>query len=394
LADGESILPVAFDGEFYLPLGHAVRKDKDTTQIVLDRLPSPRDDLPAPLVNARSLFGSIRIFFQKVLNRVVGFEYDYPVLAAVTFDADGEPLYEGNREAIKKLVARANRIVLYIHGIIGETSTMVPSARLAKFEDSGRTRPLADIYELVLAFDYENINTTIEETAKALGQKLAAVGLGPGHGKTLHILAHSMGGLVSRWFVEREGGNLVVQHLIMLGTPNAGSPWPRLEDWATATLGLALNGLTTVTWPAKVIGGLVAAVEAIDVALDEMVPDSSFLTQLAANPDPNPPIPYTLIAGNTSIKPAALVMQPERSNTSLVQRLIGRLTPNAALRLVADQIFLKPNDIAVAVDSMTTLGTNRKTTFTILPAACDHLSYFRDPEGLKVLAGVLTGLRA
>jgi triacylglycerol esterase/lipase EstA (alpha/beta hydrolase family) len=40
-----------------------------------------------------------------------------------------------------------------------------------------------------------------------------------------------MGGLISRWFIEREGGNQIVNHLIMLGTPNGGSPWARVEDW-------------------------------------------------------------------------------------------------------------------------------------------------------------------
>ena len=50
-----------------------------------------------------------------------------------------------------------------------------------------------------------------------------------GHGKTIHIVAHSMGGLVSRYFIENLGGHEIVQHLIMLGTPNSGSPWPEVQ---------------------------------------------------------------------------------------------------------------------------------------------------------------------
>jgi len=70
----------------------------------------------------------------------------------------------------------------------------------------GKKRSLVDIYDIVLTFD-ENIQTTIKENACLLGQRLQAVGLGTNHGKQLHIVAHSMGGLVARWFIEREGGN-------------------------------------------------------------------------------------------------------------------------------------------------------------------------------------------
>ncbi len=111
---------------------------------------------------------------------------------------------------------------------------MVPSVQLAKLADA---RPLASLYDLVLTFDYENLNTTIEENGRLLKERLEAAGLGSGHGKTLDIAAHSMGGLVSRWFIEREGGNQVVRRLVMLGTPNGGSPWPKVVDWATVALG-------------------------------------------------------------------------------------------------------------------------------------------------------------
>jgi hypothetical protein len=53
-----------------------------------------------------------------------------------------------------------------------------------------------------------------------------------------------MGGLVSRWFIEREGGDRVVRRLVMLGTPNGGSPWPAVADWATTALAVGLNELS------------------------------------------------------------------------------------------------------------------------------------------------------
>ncbi|MHC5720021.1 MAG: esterase/lipase family protein, partial [Nostoc sp.] len=141
---------------------------------------------------------------------------------------------------IQTKVASANKILLYIHGIIGDTESILPSV-LVKTTENGQEKTLQDKYDLVLAFDYENINTKIQENAKLLKQRLEEVGLGANHGKQLDIVASSMGGLVSRTFIEQEDGNQIVQHLVMLGTPNAGSPWPQIQDWAFTALGIGLN---------------------------------------------------------------------------------------------------------------------------------------------------------
>ena len=261
---------------------------------------------------------------------------------------------------------------------------MVPSVQLARLADA---RPLASLYDLVLTFDYENLNTTIEENGRLLKKRLEAVGLGAGHGKMLDIAAHSMGGLVSRWFIEREGGNQVVRRLVMLGTPNGGSPWPQVFDWATVALGLGLNHLTAIAWPASVVGGLAAWIENPTVALNEMLPTSKVLEALKQSPDPG--IPYVMLAGNTSIIPAAA----ESSNggkASLLARLLTRLTSPELLHKVANPFFLdQENDVAVSVASMENIPSGRKQPFDVRPVACDHLSYFRDPEGLKALATIL-----
>ena len=107
----------------------------------------------------------------------------------------------------KSAVAAADHILVCIHGIIGDTRGMAAGVLAGNPKD------------LVLTFDYENINTTIEENAQLLKNRLAAVGLAAGHGKTVRIVAHSMGGLISRWFIEQLGGNEVVQSLVALGTP-------------------------------------------------------------------------------------------------------------------------------------------------------------------------------
>jgi hypothetical protein len=376
LQTNEHVVPVAYDGEFFLPLGRVESRSADETVIALDRL-------PPPLVDSRSLKGAIKIFFQKIISKKVGLEFPYPILGAADVASNGTVTPIRDAVQVRDRVAGAKRILLFVHGIIGDTQSMAPSVQLAKLADA---RPLASLYDLVLTFDYENLNTTIEDNARLLKARLEAVGLGAGHDKTLEIAAHSMGGLVSRWFIEREGGNKVVRRLVMLGTPNGGSPWPRVVDWATVALTLGLNHLTRIAWPAAVVGSLAARIENPTATLHEMLPESKIIGDLKQSADPG--IPYVMLAGNTSIIPAAVA--PEPGKDSVLSRLFARLTSPELLQKVANPFFLDhANDIAVSVASMENIAGNRKPAFGARPVACDHLSYFRDPEGLKALATVL-----
>jgi pimeloyl-ACP methyl ester carboxylesterase len=382
LAEHEQILPLGFDGEFFLPLGLARRGD-GVTEIRLDRL-------PAPVIGTRSLTGSIRILFQKIVTervgKYMGWQYAYPILAAAYVAADGKLTYWPRPADVRARVAAADRILLYVHGIIGDTRGMAGSARISDGTLQPPPPSLLDRYDLMLTFDYENINTPIEVTARALKQRLQDVGLGAGHGKTLHIVAHSMGGLVSRWFVEREGGSKVVQKLVLLGTPNAGSPWPTVQAWATTALGLALNSLPVVGWPGSVLSGLLGAIEAADVTLDQMTPGSDFFATLDASDDPG--IPYVVLAGNTSIIPAA-VPQPG-ADDGVLARLLSRLAPSRLLHsATALAFFGQPNDIAVSVNSICNIAADRSPPPQIQQIGCDHITYFSTVAGLEALAAAL-----
>jgi pimeloyl-ACP methyl ester carboxylesterase len=379
LAPEEELLAIGYDGEFFLPVGLG-RNKGDGIEINLERLPEPMSQ------GERSLGGSIRIFFQKVISKRLKLDFDYPLLSAVTVHSDEaiKSVYDTIEASVKEKVAQASRIVLFVHGVIGDTESMVPSVHRAKVEVNGQAHPLFDpnVYDLVLAFDYENLNTSIEDNARLLKQRLEAVGLGNGHGKTLHIVAHSMGGLVSRWFIEREGGKDVVNHLIMLGTPNNGSPLPNIVDFVLPLLTIGLNGLAAVAWPVSAIGALmhlagaatVGAERQMTTALKEMQPESTLVQTLFSSESPG--IPYTVIAGNTSLIPVKNV-ESQRKIEALLQR-IGRS--------VVDLPFMgAANDIAVKVNSITHLPV-RSPAPKVTQVACDHLTYFSDPAGLKALA--------
>ncbi|MEM7345053.1 MAG: caspase family protein [Chloroflexota bacterium] len=379
LAENERLLTYSFDGEFFLPLGWATRTDSGT-EIRIERLPEPG--------GSRSLTNSIRIYFQKVLTEKLGLAPKYPRLSLVTpGEKAGEVDYNDDPDIIAAKVADANRVLLYIHGIIGESGTMSPSAWV---EIEGQR--LADQYDLVLAYDYENLATGIGKTALALRDKLATVGLGSNHGKTFHIFAHSMGGLVSRWMIEHlDGGNEMVQHLFLFGTPNGGSPWPKIEDYAITLLTIGLNSLAPITWPVSAVTGLLAFIEKNDKMLDEMAVDSELLEGLAQSPDPG--LPYTIFAGNTSIIESA--RQTEGGRKSTIERLLSRINITTLMHNTTSLAFFnQPNDVAVSVDSVYTITDARTPKPIKHEVACDHMTYFVAEGGLSALIEAVTMMQA
>jgi pimeloyl-ACP methyl ester carboxylesterase len=377
LLPDEHVLPIAYDLDSgcFIPIGRA-KKAPTSLEVRLEQLPKPAAD-------TRSLTGSIKIFFAKVMCEKLGFGFRYPLLGFL----DQACNYNADLDDVRRCVSTAQRILLYVHGIIGDTKAMAASGYRPKPVSHPPLEAVAARYDVLLTFDYENLNTSIQANARLLKERLEQVGLGADHGKTLHIIAHSMGGLVARWFIEREGGNTLVQRLVMLGTPNAGSPWATVQDWATAAIGLGLNALTTIAWPATVLGALVSTVETIDVALDEMRPGSDLLAALEASPDPG--IPYTVLAGNTSV--IAQAMMPDGSTQqSRVERLLHSLRLRPALHSVATLAFWgHPNDVAVGVESISSMPRDRVQPALVREVACDHMSYFTTEAGLRALAEAL-----
>jgi hypothetical protein len=196
---------------------------------------------------------------------------------------------------------------------------------------------------------------------------------------------------VTRWFIERDSGSQVIHKAMLVGPPNAGSPWAKLQDYALLGLGAALNGLAALLAPpvaiATLIGTLVAGVkvvEAVDVTLDEMKPDSSFYKILNASDDPR--VPYTIIVGNTS---KIVYAQPDNAEAErrLLHRLAERLTSAKTRYILLDLAFFNhPNDMAVSVQSMISLPSNRQPEPKFVEVACDHVSYFNTAAVVRQVA--------
>lgn len=374
LQSNEGILAIAHDGDFWLPVGYGMPNEDGQTEIQIERLVERCVEVAEN--GERRVSEAISLCFQKVVLQKTQTAW----LRKARLNPDGTVSFtpKGDFTSVRNAVEGAKHIVLFIHGILGDTESMIPSVQTAGLLNlSGSPEP--EQYDLVLAFDYENLNTRIENTAEILGQQLEQVGLADGHDKTLHIIAHSMGGLVSRSFIEQKGGNRVVKHLIMLGTPNGGSEWSSVYELATLLLSVGLNFIPKFFVAGPFVSLLTnRAIERMSNTLRQMhIQNSELLPNLRDSSDPK--CPYTIIAGDTQLD-GGLNQKAENLLTALRRRV---------LRGLEFPFRGQKNDIAVTVKSIFSeevfAGRNPAINF-IAPVACNHLVYFEDENGLNALA--------
>jgi Caspase domain len=365
LSDAEVVLPIAFDGEDYLPVGVGLGRD-GRTEIRIDRL-------PVTDIGLRSLGGSLKILFRKLVLRPLGVRYDWPRLSVVDYTTD-PPSYDWDPEHVRAALAGKSSALLLVHGIIGDTLGM--SVSVAAGSDPVRNR-----FGTVLAFDYENIRTPIEQTGLELAERLRAVGIGADGAPHVTAVVHSMGGLVTRWCIERGEGAPPVDRLITCGTPHGGSPWSRAEDLALSLTGLALNGVVYLGGPFAVagcvLGYLTKLTERLDNTLDEMRPGSALLSALATDPDPG--LPYTTIRGTRP--------WPDPADDSRAKRIIAKLATQGFDTVFAEAV----NDMAVSTVSASAVGAAWAAEPRRIDADCNHISYFSSEAGRNAITRALGG---
>ncbi len=370
----ESVVPIGYDPEsgLFFPVGLTDEEGR----VLIQQLP---DDTPT---GQRSLGGSIKLFFQKIIGQRIGMEKDLYKLRRVTVTPDAELTYEpDDLEAIRKAVKADNctHVALFIHGIIGDTTEMPKVLRRVKCAGGGS---MMDRYQVVLAFDYENLDTAIDKIAEKLKERLDEAGLGPKHGKTFHIFAHSMGGLVSRWFIEKEDGGEVVTRLFTFGTPHNGSPYSNISELVTMAVTYAVNSSAILQpWllPLMLAGKLLKKTQ---LTLSQMKPGGEWLQGL--NDGTTPPIPYTIIVGNTQL------IDPEKDEKikGLLRRILARFKNRPHYLLLDALLFGQPNDIAVSTESQQAVASDDVP----LVVASDHLCYFDNLSSLKALEEKLNKL--
>ncbi|MCD8540794.1 MAG: alpha/beta hydrolase, partial [Leadbetterella sp.] len=188
--DDSVTIPYGYDTEtaLYFPMGY---QDEDG-KIFITSLPAPTaGSLVEEAIHARSVSGSIRLYFKKLFRRPTN-------TLALHFYKDGEWVTFTERKEITTRLKeiKPERLPLIIHGILGDTRAILES--LKQGPDFAGTCPV------VLSYDYENLKTRVPVTAAQLVKELEEIQIGQEGIPRLTVIAHSMGGLVSHGALKRK----------------------------------------------------------------------------------------------------------------------------------------------------------------------------------------------
>jgi pimeloyl-ACP methyl ester carboxylesterase len=351
--EDELILPFFFDGEDFLPMGVVSIREPGIIQISVNTIPEEAGE------KTRSLGGAFRMVFLKFAGKI-GITIDPNRLRWVDYDHNASRESEG----LSDKVFQAKSILLLLHGIIGDTEDMARTFRMA----------IENGYDLVMTYDYENLNTPIEEIAAILKGKLSDLGFHENDEKKLVLVAHSMGGLVARHLIEELGGDKFVDKLIMAGTPNGGSKFGQIPDYVSWTsVALALG---TKLFPPQVgaVTGFLSSVlkvgnKEVLHTLAQMDSSSDFIKKLTQRNAA--PIPYFIVGGDLDAYLLASDGLP------LMEKVVAQLGTWVYRNTV--------NDIAVSTDSI----FHAKTTALPQKVSCHHLNYFVVGESVNALEKLL-----
>lgn len=127
-------------------------------------------------------------------------------------------------------VEAAGTPIILVHGVIDNRSIFTLLRRALRSRGFGR----------VYALNYSPFADDITQVAGRLGTLIDEVCEQTGY-ERVHIIGHSMGGLVARYYVQRLGGDRHVHTVCTLGSPHGGTlparfvPWPVIRQMRTGS---------------------------------------------------------------------------------------------------------------------------------------------------------------
>mgnify|MGYP001791442324 CR=1 FL=1 len=145
-------------------------------------------------------------------------------LALYPFGLFGRPDgNEGHRYSLEDLppvqrglvigdVEAAGTPILLVHGMVDNRSIFTLLRRGLRRRGFGR----------VVSINYSPWTTDVRVAAAELAQEVEALVVETGY-ERIHVVAHSLGGLIARYYVTRLGGDERVHTLVTLGTPHGGT---------------------------------------------------------------------------------------------------------------------------------------------------------------------------
>ena len=104
--------------------------------------------------------------------------------------------------------------VLLVHGLVDNRSVFTVMQR------NLRRRGFTHVY----SWNYSPLSPDVARAARDLGEHIDHICEQTGYDR-IHVVGHSLGGLIARYHVQRQGGDRRVESLVTLGTPHRGSRW-------------------------------------------------------------------------------------------------------------------------------------------------------------------------
>ena len=150
---------------YYYPIG--LPNSQKINEIAIFKLPEPSSNGTRGVLETFKMFlyrASIdRPVFRWTVNQFIADFLPLQQLRIVNVTDVNAPVQYENINTLQG----KKRILLYIHGILGDTLDSTKSVRKVIVKG----KPLASYYDVVLTFDYESLSTGIFDTAKILKQK-------------------------------------------------------------------------------------------------------------------------------------------------------------------------------------------------------------------------------
>jgi triacylglycerol lipase len=109
-------------------------------------------------------------------------------------------------------VGAAATPILLVHGLVDNRSVFTLLRRALRRRGFGRVRGV----------NYSPLTSDVRQAARELGRHVEALCEQTGY-ERVHVIAHSMGGVIARYYVQRLGGDARVHTLVTLGTPHGGT---------------------------------------------------------------------------------------------------------------------------------------------------------------------------
>jgi triacylglycerol lipase len=109
-------------------------------------------------------------------------------------------------------VEAAGTPILLVHGMVDNRSIFTLLRRGLLRRGFGR----------VHSINYSPLTTDVRAAAENLAEHVEALATDTGY-EQVHVVGHSLGGLIARYYVQRLGGHARVHTLVTLGTPHGGT---------------------------------------------------------------------------------------------------------------------------------------------------------------------------